>query len=293
MWRKFNITIVFLSLFLAGNVFTMSGLCQEMVPLSNMPGTDTITQKLLDDIRNRLASGQAPEAEKMTYQILSSSGYIKPLAEIFYKLAQNDQIATKVVKFYGRIIENWPDSAWAQKAVVEVVPLLLMSGGQLGNDLVPAIWKQQAKLLASAPDAMEIGEDPELLRNEVQMNLLYLANSRSDIERIKSLTAGALSNSRHNEELELAKTLAFMSSNQKNEAIQSLQTWFNHYPASDLMPSAYYTLYSLLDDQNVRLTVLKNIQKNYGDSLEAYLLIDALKQANLIQDSTIMLGGTN
>ena len=64
-------------------------------------------------------------------------------------------------------------------------------------------------------------------------------------------------------------------------------------PSSDLMPSAYYTLYSIADDPNLRITILKNIQKNFADSLEAYLLIDALRQANLIQESTAEIKTNN
>ena len=234
MWHKYLFINRLAILALLCVIFIIPANSQETIPVSNMPGVDAITQKLLDEIHNRLNSGQAAEAEALTYKMLSSSGYIKPLAEVFYKLAQKDEIATKVVKFYSRIIDNWPDSAWAQKAVIEVAPLLLMSGGRLEKekdvDIIQKIWKQEARLLAPAADAMEIGEDPELLRNEVRMNLLYLANSSGDIERIKALTAGDTSNSRHNEEIELAKTLPFIKSNQKNEAINSLQTWFSHYP---------------------------------------------------------------
>jgi hypothetical protein len=270
MWLKHfrnNVFLFFALVLFAANSSRAQEIIQGQVSL------DPITQKSLEDIRSKLNSGNAEGLALELKRVINSSGYIKPLAEIYYKMAQTETDGNLVIGYYSTVIQYWPDSTWAQRAVIEFVPLFLMSGGQIGADVAPVVWKNLNSLLALAPDAARMGEDGEALKHQTLLNLLYLANSMRNVGQISSLTRYEVPEpSEIQEKMGIAQALALIHTNQIEKATAYLQDWITEHPDSDLLPTAYLTLYITLSEPTLKQQILEFVQTRYADTLEAALI---------------------
>lgn len=275
MLRK-GLIILGFGLFLLGVGLVGQG---QEIPLGSAL-VDPTVQRSLDELRNLVLHGQIEDAEDLLEKIIQSSGTVKPLAEIYYRMAQRETDGARLAGYYDAMIRNWPKSAWAQKAANELIPLILMSGGQLGTEVIPLLWKEIDALLAPAQDASEIGEDPELLKNEVRINLLQLANSRQDAGRIEYLTnLPEKAPKKEMEQVDLARAMNFINTGQKEQAVLRLQDWLRLYPNSDFSPGAYLILYTLQSDRTQKQQIEDVFRSQYAMTLESVFFQSDLPQA--------------
>ncbi|MBD3267230.1 hypothetical protein GF373_11225 [bacterium] len=270
------LTLSLLTFFL----FTLipAGYTQNFQPFSST--LDPVTKQLLKDIRGKIMTGETENIEPLLSQVINSSGYIDPLAEIYYHLARTETQGEQIAQHYGAIIKKWPDSAWAQKAFCELIPLILMSEGKLGSNLVPVIWEMENRLIALATDAKDIGEDAPMLKEEVLLNLLYLANSREDVGRVMALTKNQANHpARFKPQFQLAHAISWLLTDQNNKAADTLQSWIDRFPNSNYLPSAYFTLFRIVEDNETKNTILQRLREDYSTTLEAYMFREEIHPA--------------
>lgn len=283
MWRNqpFRLSIILLTLggFLAGGTQIFTRVAFAQVPRSSSPSFDPATENSLKELRRLVSLGNREAIQEKLDQIIQGSGYIAPLAPIFYQTAQNETNASSLVDLYLTLIDKWTSSAWAQKAVIELVPLILMSRGSLGTAAESLIWKTEAALLSPAPDAADLGEDPQVLRADVFLNLLQLAHYRNDILRVQSLAQKVPDKAKSSQDqIDLALAYAALRSENKVQAQQALKSWINQYPGSKFLPLAYYALFLAADNTPQMESALQTLVKTYPDNLVTYLLREALGQ---------------
>lgn len=225
---------------------------------------DPATQQLLDQLRQSLTRSSSTQVEEQIQRIVQSSGYILPLAEVYYKLAQKETDGSRVAGYYKSIIEYWPNSAWAQKAASELAPLILMSGGNVGRGYESLLWGKQAMLLTPAKDAAAIGEDPKLLRADVLRSLLQVAHYRNETTRVLALTQAEPPSS----ETTLAAAFANLRSAPAADAAGIFRRWLSSNPNSDLRPLALLGLQQSLSSDTEKLEVLRALESEFPASLE-------------------------
>ncbi len=231
---------------------------------------DPSTKRSLDKLNKLMLTGNREQVMDHLKRVINSAGYIKPLAEIYYRLAQNETDLNSLSELYGSIIEHWPTSAWAQKAVTEFIPLILMSEGKIGQPFERIIWKEEKSLLSLADDASDIGEKPELLRSDVRYNLIYLAHYRKEAVRVKGLIKNVSSPEKSpNGEIDLANAYATLRLEQYPEAEKQLKMWLDSYPQSELRPFALLALFHALKNEQEKGEIIQEMQEKYPDTLEA------------------------
>jgi len=257
--------------FIAIAIVLFAGMVHDAV-LAQSPAYTTLdaaTQKSAANLRQLLLTGDDAAVEAQLQRIVAGSGYIEPLAEIYYKLAQRETSLNKLISYYSIMIDKWDSSPWASMALVQLVPLILMSGGKLDANLESLITAKKDKLLTAAANAAAIGEDPRLLREDVMVNLLQLAHLRGDSVEIQDLirqSGGMLP--RFQDRFELAAAYAKLRSQRSAETADDLKQWLQKYPQSDLRPFAILALFHASDaSEAVRL-----MNEQYPDTLEALLL---------------------
>ncbi len=280
IWLEFRrnshwITIALLSvLCLYGSVQQ----AQSQIPGASSNTYDSITLKNLDQLDRLLLNGANEEAELLLRQIINGVGPIKRLAGIFYKLAQNESDSEILVRHYKTIVDQWPSSAWAQKAAVELVPLILMSDGALGVYCESSIWQQSEHLLSPAADAASIGEDPVLLQSDVMLNLIHLAHFHQDANRVVSLVdrAGSMA---YQDRIKLALAYALLQMGENTVAVSSLKQWFGVYPNSELRPFAILVLFLAAETKADRDSALGMMAETFSSTLEAIQLRGIIEES--------------
>ena len=271
IWLEFRrnshwITIALLSvLCLYGSVQQ----AQSQIPGASSNTYDSITLKNLDQLDRLLLNGANEEAELLLRQIINGVGPIKRLAGIFYKLAQNESDSEILVRHYKTIVDQWPSSAWAQKAAVELVPLILMSDGALGVYCESSIWQQSEHLLSPAADAASIGEDPVLLQSDVMLNLIHLAHFHQDANRVVSLVdrAGSMA---YQDRIKLALAYALLQMGENTVAV---------YPNSELRPFAILVLFLAAETKADRDSALGMMAETFSSTLEAIQLRGIIEES--------------
>jgi uncharacterized protein YaaQ len=58
--------------------------------MSNYQMYDTTTQRFLQELNNKMLMGNRDEVLEQINKIIKGAGYIDPLAEAYYRLAQNE-----------------------------------------------------------------------------------------------------------------------------------------------------------------------------------------------------------
>lgn len=261
---RFFSTSLFLMVLLHAGI-SANGYAQVTAPGYN--AYDMGTMQSLDQLRRQALSGNRVEVDQKIQEIVKSSGYIKPLAEIYYRLALNEKDVELALKDYTLIVQNWADSAWAQKAVVDAVPLILMSQGLYGQELVSLFGKHEKTLTAAANDAPMIGESAQLLAAEVRIHLINLAHYQNDPARVLALTQGA-SDTRDRDLAELAQAYAVLRLERFDDAKILLEQWFRKYPDSNYRPFALLAFYRMAKNQQERQDSILRISERYPHSLE-------------------------
>lgn len=241
-------------------------------------GRDPTTQRSLEELQQILDKGTPQEIRERMQLIINGSGYIEPLAEVYMWLASKETDGAALIADYSTIIDKWPKSARAQQALLSLVPLIIMSGGEWGEKEVALIWNNQNDLLAPAPDSANLGENPEDLRADVFIQLLRLAHYRKDSARITVLLALTPPRaSQYQDQIDLAAAFAKGYSGDRTTGRAAFLGWVNQYANSNYRPLALWGLYQASEQEN-QLNEALALFKPYQDSLEALLLKDSVGQ---------------
>ena len=250
----------------------MAQMAQILNPASN--ALDPITQRALDELNRLTLMGTPEQVQEQLLRVINSSGYIKPLARVFYQLAaQNEGDATQAAQHYYNVIDKWPESAWAQKSLTELVPLILMSEGEIGSAYIQSLWEKQEPLLAEADDAMQVGENSQTLRADVFLNLVYLANQQDQSGRLEALSQHPLAQQPATAEtVALARASSSIHSGRSELAQARLQAWLSDWPHSPLRAYAYVLFYESSADPASRDESVVRVREDYAETLEAKLL---------------------
>ncbi|MGI6455266.1 MAG: tetratricopeptide repeat protein [bacterium] len=278
MWHKSlkYLTLLTLCLFLLGTV-TLVGHTQ--LPASNYPTLDQNTERAVSQLERLIYSGTPVEIQMQIDAIIRSAGYVYPLAKVFYNLAQTEEDASRVIDRYKTILQEWADSAWAQKAVPELVTLILMSQGELGQDVEPLLWQKQDVLLTPAADAISIGEEANLLVTDVRIHLIYLANYRNYTHQLQQLVSGNPNVTYNQDIIELARAFSTLREERLTDAARMLNDWLMKYSGSSLRPYAMLGLYYASTDQQSREEALVRIAERYPQTLEAMQIRQSLESS--------------
>lgn len=230
---------------------------------------DVITQKDLDQLNSLLLSGTSTEeADRLLTRIIRGAGPIAPLAEIIYKLAQNESDSEKLFQRYQTIVDLYPASAYAQKAVYEIVPLILMSDGALGASCESLIWQKSEKLLAAAGDAVSIPEDPALLQADTTLSLIQLAHFHRDYNRVIDL-ANRANLQTHQDQIQIALAYSLLQTGEKTRALDTVNQWLGTYPESVLKPYAILILFLAAETEGDRQKAWEMMVESFSNTIEA------------------------
>lgn len=233
---------------------------------------DPSTQKSLDELNRMLLSGTDEQIQAKLNSIISNAGYIKALASVYYRLAQNEEEGQRVIQHYQVILSNWPDSAWAQKAVAEVVPLYLMSDGRLGQPFERLIWEHIRVLMSPAEDAASIGEDPEILQAALKRQLINLAYYKKDMALVKNIDEMVQAPVEYPEKVELMLAYDLIQQQDWDQARNRINTWLQQNQDSDLMPFALMAMYQCAQDQAQRVQIISRLEQEYPNAIETQML---------------------
>ncbi len=255
------------------------GINPQMAYGASYSTLDPSTRKSLEQFDQLFLTGNREQIIEHLQRVINSVGYIKPLAGIYYRLAQNETEINALAQYYTTLIDHWPSSAWAQKAVCEFVPILLMADGMIDSSYEEMIWRNEQNLLSKAEDAAELGEDPALLQGDVLINLIYLSHSRKHASRVIGLAKQEFASaSSRQDEIDLARTYALLHLEQKQEAVERLQKWLDTYPNSGLRPLALYALFHASRTETDKMQAVRLIRNEYPDTLEAVDLREYVKK---------------
>jgi hypothetical protein len=274
MRRNTNFSCVLLGVLSFFILSVSSTLRCEAQPLGSLrQNYDPRTKSSIDKMQRLLIVGDLEEAQKQLNRIVNGVGYIYPLAKIYYQLAQNDTDVEVLAKRYISIIDHWPNSAWAQKAVVELTPLILMSDGELCKQDESVIWNNQDKLLAAAQDAAELGDNPQDLIADVYLQLLHLAHFRIDSIRVNALTQQIPSRAEtYRDQIELAAAYSLLRNEKiglKEKSRAAFEQWLNKYKESNFRPLALYALFLSAETGAQVDKAWSRLVEEYYDSIEA------------------------
>jgi hypothetical protein len=179
------------------------------------------------------------------------------------------RMAETLVGYYKTIIDQWTKSAWAQKAAIEVVPLIIMSESSFGTSIENSLIRNQIQLLRNADDAVQIGENPEELRAEVFIQFIQLAHSQNDALRIKSLLKQVPPKAEiYQDQITLAAAYATVRLEDSQTAWNELQTWLDNNPKSEYRPLAILGLFNISTTNLQRSEVIQLMFTEYSKSLE-------------------------
>jgi hypothetical protein len=269
VWRKLSLPLGWIRLLLFVSCLLLpSSLTQAQLSGSD-PGVDEGTRQTLNQLERLVYTGSEQEIITQINGIIQSAGYVKPLAKIFYNLSFTQSDAVKVMGYYRVILQNWSDSAWAQKAVPEVVSLILQSQGELGTEVETLLWQKQEQLLTPAADAAGIGEEAGRLVTDVRLHLIYLAHFRNNPAQVHLLTQATADSALNQDIVELADAFALIRQENFPEATTRLNQWLLKYPTSSLRAFAMQGVYYAATDQQSRQDALTRMAEAYPDTLEA------------------------
>ncbi len=234
---------------------------------------DPTTRRSLEELRRLLLLGEKEQVDRMLNRIINGSGYIEPLAEIYYKLAQDVEDLETLVGYYQTMIEKWENSPWAAKALVELIPLILMSGGRIDEDIEHLMWSKTPTLIQATEKASAIGEDPKLLKNDLFLNLVHLAHIQEDSARLSFLSQqiGA-SQSPIQTPIELVSAFANIRMQNYDQAALNIRQWMQNSPDPQLIPFALYALFFAVDTPAKQNEIYLQLNEDYADTLEALLV---------------------
>jgi len=274
MRRNTNFSCVLLGVLSFFILSVSSTLRCEAQPLGSLrQNYDPRTKSSIDKMQRLLIVGDLEEAQKQLNRIVNGVGYIYPLAKIYYQLAQNDTDGEVLVNRYISIIDHWSNSAWAQKAVVELIPLILMSDGELCKQDESVIWNNQDKLLAAAQDAAELGDNPQDLIADVYLQLLHLAHFRIDSIRVNALVQHIPSRAEtYYDQIELAAAYSLLRNEKiglKEKSRAAFEQWLNKYKESNFRPLALYALFLSSETGAQVDKAWSRLVEEYYDSIEA------------------------
>lgn len=235
---------------------------------------DSITRKSLDELNRLIDAGNRERIDEYLRRVINGAGYIRPLARVFYRLAQNQEDTGKLAQHYGTILSHWPDSAWAQKAAIEAIPIILMSGGGMDPRIEELILENENALLTPSGDAASIGEDADLLLADVFINLVYLAHHNQRTGRIEALgrRIPAEAPQPHREAVELALAYAELRNGNRSGAADMLNAWLEAHPESGLRAFALLTLFRAEEDAGAKASAAQRIRQRFPDTIEALIL---------------------
>jgi hypothetical protein len=244
---------------------------------ASYPALDPSTRKLLEQFDQLMLIGNREQMIEHLQRIINSAGYIPPLAKVYYKLAQNETNVDVLSQYYATLIERWPMSAWAQKAVNEFIPIILMSEGDVGSQYEEMIWTKEVSLLSLAEDAGEIGEEADLLQADVLVNLMYLAHYRKHASRVAGLANSYTIPQSHRDKIELAVAYASLRLEQNQQTLELLNRWLGTYKTSDLRPFALLALFHATRSEQQRTSAIQLMRDEFSDTLESDELKNFIK----------------
>lgn len=272
---RFWIVIIICAYFTASPgkhlVFAQSG-------ASLYPSYDRSTQQTLVDLERLVSLGQKQEVNELINRVINGVGYIQPLAKIFYKMAQTETEIELLVQYYTIILKHYSKSAWAQQAVIDFVPVMLMSGEQFGQEALNPIWSNLSDLLSPATDAKDIPENADVLRAQVFLRLMQLSHHRREAERIVELKQhpAAVTVQDKQDVMELASIFAQIRLQHSAAAETSIKQWLQSFPQSSLRPFALKTLFEVTQDSVLKDQIVKQLFNEFSQSLEAEMLKNML-----------------
>lgn len=238
------------------------------------PSYDRSTQQTLIELERLVSLGQKQEVNDLMNRVINGVGYIQPLAKIYYRLAQTETNTELLAQYYITIVKHFSKSAWAQQAVIDFVPVLLMSDDRFGQETFDQIWSNMPSLLNPAPDANDIPENAEVLRAQVFLRLVQLSHHRREAERILELkqSQAAATVTDKKDMIELANVFALMRLQNTEVAETNIKQWLQNFPQSDWRPFAMLTLYQVTNDKALQEEITRQIFTEYNHSLEAEIV---------------------
>lgn len=230
---------------------------------------DPVTARAMSELERMIISGaDAQEIDDQLQKIINGSGYIDELAPILYRIGGMVNEAERAARYYYTCIERWTESAWARKALIDLIPLMEMSEGDVGRQYELLIWEKRQTLLQPAEDAARIGENPETLQTETLMHLVRMAHLYDEASFVMGLAQHPAAQSAP-ETVELAIAAAELQRNNLESAQAILREWLNRNAASDKAAYAAFLLFEAAPHAQARNQALQLIADRYADSLEA------------------------
>lgn len=235
---------------------------------------DPVTQRTLTDLNRLLMSSNNMEAiEVQVMNVVNSSGYIRELAPVYYRMASRDTNLARVARFYVTVIEQWPESAWAQKALIALVPLIDMSEGDLGRANERTLWEHRDDLLNASDDAASIGESPTQLQTEVWKQMVRFAHRMNDAGQLDTLLALEMNlPTETRAAAQLARTSIDMRSGPAPQAAEWLSAWIAAHGSSPYLPYAMLLQYEAETNPARMADLSRQLRNRFGHTLEAQQL---------------------
>lgn len=245
------------------------------------PSYDRSTQQTLQELERLIGLGNTKEATDLIDRVIKGVGFIQPLARSFYRLAQNETNTELLAQYYTTIIKEYPDSAWAQQAVIDFIPVILMSSDQMGQESVDYIWFHVTELLTLSADAADIPENAEILRAQVFIKLVLLAHHRREAERVLDLVQREVSNSiQEKDQLSIAQLFAEMRIQSENSHELAVKQWLQDYPQSDLRPFVLRKLFEITNNPSLKEEISRQMFNGYTNSIETEILKGYISAGN-------------
>lgn len=245
------------------------------------PSYDRSTQQTLQELERLIGLGNAKEANDLIDRVIKGVGFIHPLAKSYYRLAQNETNTELLSQYYTTIIKEYPESAWAQQALLDFVPIILMSDDKFGQESADYIWLNVTDLLTASNDAGEIPENAEILRTQVLIKLVLLAHHRREAERVIDLMqSDALVNVENKDQLSVAQLFAQMRMQAEQSHEESVRQWLEDYPQSDLRPFIFRKLYEITNDPTIKEEITRQMFNGYTNSIETEILKGYISSGN-------------
>jgi hypothetical protein len=245
------------------------------------PSYDRSTQQTLQELERLIGLGNAKEATDLIDRVIKGVGFIQPLAKSFYRLAMNETNTELLAQYYTTIIKEYPESAWAQQAVIDFIPILLMSSEQFGQEPVDYIWMHVTELITPSADAVEIPENAEILRAQVFLKLVLLAHHRREAERVLNLTQNeTLIIEQVKDQISIAQLFAQLRIQSENSNETGFKQWLQDYPQSDLQPFVLRKLFEITNDSSLKDEITRQMFNGYANSIETEILKGYISTGN-------------
>ncbi len=270
------------SLSLAVILLLGAGLTNANAQTGMYQNYDRSTQQTLQKLEQLINLGDSKQATELITKVINGVGYILPLAKNYYRLAQNETDCELLAQYYLTIVTQWPQSAWAQQAVIDYIPILLMSSERFGSESEIQIWENMNALLSPADDAESIPEKPDVLRQQVYMQLILLAHHRREAQRVIQLQQNPVVELAQDrlDAVQLSAIFARMRLQEPATVEPELKQWLQDYPDSDLRSFVLLTLYEVTGDNQLKEEIKRQIFTSFKQSVEAEMLKGYISEGN-------------